>query len=195
MKYKEIQKDLQNLLKPSRYEHTMGVVETAVHLANRYGCDEKKAKYAALLHDCAKHLSDSEKIEMCRTRQLPVTEVEMANPSLLHAKCGSVLASERYGVSDEEILHAIRVHTTGVPNMGLLDLIIFVSDYIEPGRDMAPHLNELRKLADKNLTRTAYLILRDTIEYLNSREEACMDPMTQKAYEYYKTLCGNLIYQ
>ncbi len=186
MKYKDIQTDLKKILKPSRYKHTMGVVETAVHLAEIYGCSEKKAKYAALLHDCAKHLSDAEKISLCRSHNIPIKQVEMDNPSLLHAKCGAILSREKYGIADDEILHAIAVHTTGVPEMNLLDLIIFVSDYIEPGRDQAPHLKELRKLAEEDLTMTAYCILKDTVDYLNSRKDSCLDTTTIETFQYYK---------
>ncbi|MCD8232244.1 MAG: bis(5'-nucleosyl)-tetraphosphatase (symmetrical) YqeK [Clostridiales bacterium] len=187
MKFKEIQSDLKKQLKPSRYEHTMGVVETAVHLAKIYDCSKKKAKYAALLHDCAKHLPGQAQIQLCREVNVPVTQAEMDNPSLLHAKCGAILAKLKYEITDEEILHAISVHTTGVPEMNLLDLILFVSDYIEPGRNSAPHLKELRKLADVDLVQTTYRILEDTVTYLNSRKDCCMDPTTLEAYEYYKT--------
>lgn len=71
----------------------------------------------------------------------------MSNPGLLHAKAGMVLAEEEYGIKDTQILHAIRVHTTGEADMGLLDKILFVADYIEPNRCEAPRLEEIRKLA------------------------------------------------
>lgn len=190
MKYKEIQTDLKKTLKSSRYAHTMGVVETAVHLAGIYNYSEKKAKYAALLHDCAKHLSDQDKIDLCLAHNTPIKQVELDNPSLLHAKCGAILAKEKYGIEDEEILHAIEVHTTGVPAMNLLDLILFVSDYIEPGRDQAPHLKELRKMAEKDLTQTAYCILKDTVDYLNSRKNTCLDSTTMETYQYYRQICS-----
>lgn len=188
MKYKEIRNDLKKILQPSRYEHTMGVVKTAKHLAEIYGYSVKKMKYAALLHDCAKHLSDSDKIALCREYSVPIRQVEMDNPSLLHAKCGAILAKEKYGVEDNEILHAIAVHTTGEPNMNLPDMILFVSDYIEPGRNQAPHLKELRELSEKDLTQTTYYILKDTVSYLNSRKESCMDSITLETYQYYKEL-------
>lgn len=108
------------------------------------------------------------------------------NPSLLHAKCGAILAEHEYQIIDFDILHAIRVHTTGVPNMSLLDKIIFIADYIEPNRDKAPHLKELRKLADKDLDETTYLILKDTVDYLKAHEDQTMDPTTVSAYEYYR---------
>ncbi len=186
MKYNDIQKELKKELKASRYDHTLGVVETAEALAETYGCDVKKARYAALLHDCAKSLTDEEKIALCREYNVAVNEVELRNPSLLHAKCGAILAKYKYGIDDPEILHAIAVHTTGVPEMNRLDEIIFVADYIEPGRESLPNLYELRKLAYKDLDRTVEQILADTVAYLNTRREQSMDPTTLSAYEYYR---------
>lgn len=191
MKYKDIQKDLKKKLKAFRYNHTLGVVETAGRLAGIHGCDVAQAQLAALLHDCAKHISDEDKIAMCREYGVSISEAEMANPSLLHAKCGAIVAEYKYGVTDYEILHAIKVHTTGVPDMNLLDKIIFISDYIEPNRDKAPHLNELRKLADIDLNQTTYQILRDTVSDLNKRSDQCMDPTTEKAYLYYKDMVAS----
>ncbi len=191
MKYKEIQQHLKESLKETRYRHTMGVVETAVRLAKIYGCSKKKAKYAALLHDCAKHLPDQDKITLCRKNGMPISRAEMENPSLLHAKCGAILAKQVYGVEDEDILHAIRVHTTGVPNMNLLDQILFVADYIEPGRNSAPDLEKLREIAQHDLDLTTYRILEDTVSYLNGRTDAGIDPTTIKARQFYKDLTEN----
>lgn len=188
MTKKEIQKDLKENLKPDRYKHTIGVMETARHLAKQYGYDSERAALAGLLHDCAKYIDDDKKISMCREFGFPITDAEYKNPSLLHAKCGAILAEEKYQITDPEILHAICVHTTGVPDMNLPDLILFVSDYIEPNRDKAPHLPELRALAETDLQKTAYLILKDTVEYLNTRHDQVMDPTTLAAYEYYKNL-------
>lgn len=189
MQYKDIQKDLKKKMKGSRYKHTMGVVETAQHLAEIHGAEESQARYAALLHDCAKHISDEDKIAMCRANGVEMTEAELANPSLLHAKCGAIVAEQEYGIRDMDILHAIQVHTTGVPGMNLLDKIIFVSDYIEPNRDKAPHLKELRSLVEKDMDQTVFHILEDTMNYLNGRKSQKTDPTTAEAYQYYKNLC------
>ncbi len=186
MKYKEMKAEIKTLIKPTRYEHTKGVVKTAKHLAKVYGCDKKQAKTAALLHDCAKYISDDEKMRLCAKYGVAVSPTEMENPGLLHAKCGAIVARHKFKVKDPEILHAIAVHTTGVPGMSLLDQIIFVADYIEPGRCEAPHLDRLREIAVKDLDEATYLILKDTVKYLNSRSEQAIDPMTEETYEYYK---------
>lgn len=187
MDIEKIKKQLKKDLKKSRYEHTIGVMETAVALAEHYGCDVKKARYAGLLHDCAKHMGDQEKIDLCLKYGVTINETEYANPALLHAKAGAILAREQYGVTDDEILHAIAVHTTGCVAMNLLDKIVYIADYIEPNRDKAPNLSYLRKLAMLNLDETMYRILKDTVEFLSTRT-ASRDPQTVEAFEYYRNL-------
>lgn len=182
-----IKKHLREELKHSRYIHTLGVMDTAVHLAEKHGCDVHKAQYAGLLHDCAKCISDDEKIAICRSHDVEISDAELAQPSLLHAKCGEIFAEEKYGVTDPEILHAIRVHTTGCPAMNLLDKIIFISDYIEPNRDQAPHLKELRQMAESDLDQTLYQILDDTISYLKNTQ-GTFDQTTLDTYSYYKNI-------
>lgn len=186
--FEQIEQDLQKILKPSRYRHTIGVAQTAVKLARIYHVDVTKARLAGLLHDSAKSMSDADKIKMCRKYDVEVTEAESKNLSLLHAKCGALRAKYEYGIEDPDILHAIWVHTTGVPHMNLLDKILFIADYIEPNRDQAPHLPQLRQMAEKDLDRTVYQILADTVAYLNTRKDQVMDPTTCRAYEYYKKL-------
>lgn len=90
-----------------------------------------------------------------------------------------------YGINDKEIVSAILNHTTGKPNMSLLDKIVYVADYIEPRRNKAPNLTEVRKLAFMDLDEALYKILSDTLAYLDDGPGE-VDEMTVKAYEYYK---------
>lgn len=184
MNRKEMKKILQSELKPGRFEHTVGVQYTSACLAMRYGYDIEKANVAGLLHDCAKHLPDKEKLSICKKKKIKVSKAEKKNPGLLHAKLGAVLAKEKYGVKDEEILSAIECHTTGKPDMSLLDKIVFIADYIEPNRDQAPNLSYLRKLAFEDLDACLIEILKQTIDYLVAMK-AEMDTMTIKTYEFY----------
>ena len=192
--YEKAEKRLRKELDAGRFRHTMGVTYTAACLAMVHGCELEKARIAGLLHDCAKGIPDEQKFSMCREYGVSVTDAERANPPLLHAKCGALVAEYKYGIGDEEILHAIRVHTTGCIHMSLLDEIIFVADYIEPGRDQAPHLKELRKLAQRDLEQTTYRIMADTVCYLQSSPERAqmMDPATYQAYLYYKECCASV---
>ena len=120
----EIRKKLKKELDKDRYEHTKGVMYTAGCLAMAHEYDIGKAMLAGLLHDCAKCLEDEEKIALCEKYHVLISEAEFANPTLLHAKAGAILAETRYEVTDPQILHAISVHTTGEPNMSILDKII-----------------------------------------------------------------------
>ena len=186
MELKKIRKTMEKVLDSGRYEHTLGVEYTAAALAMCYGASIKNAQLAGLLHDCAKCLSDDKRLSICEKHNISVNEIERRNPSLLHTKVGSFLAMEEYGVTDPDVIHAILNHTTGRPGMSLLEKIIFVADYIEPGRNKAPNLDEIRQLAFVNLDRALVRILEDTLLYLN----VCggeIDPMTQKTYDFYRT--------
>jgi nicotinate-nucleotide adenylyltransferase len=185
-KRQNLKKTLSSVLNPSRYSHTLGVAQTAAHLASLYGADAEKAYLSGLLHDCAKCYSDEELLSRCQEEKIPVTESEQKAPQLLHAKYGAWLAEHEYGVTDKEICAAIACHTTGKPGMNLLEKIIFAADYLEPGRKQAPHLNVLRKLAETDLDMTILCILQDTLEYLQEKNSA-IDPMTRNTYQWMQT--------
>lgn len=178
----EIRKQLKKKLDPMRFEHTLGVTYTCQALAMRYGYDLKKAELAGLLHDCAKHFDDDTMLLKCLKRRIPVTEGEEREPSLLHAKLGAWYAREKYGVEDEEILNAIECHTTGKPNMTLLDKILYVADYIEPGRYKAERLYEMRKLSFIDLDLACFSIMESILNYLESTN-CVIDPTTREACE------------
>lgn len=182
---KLLQKQMKEELTDDRYEHTLGVMYTAEALAMRYGVDMTKAAVAGLLHDCAKCVPNQQKIRLCKKHEIEISEMEKKNPSLLHAKLGAYMANKAYGVSDIEILNAIRWHTTGKPDMSMLDIIIYMADYIEPNRDKAPNLKEIRKLCFENIEEALYQVLKSTLDYLEDRPEA-IDPMTKESYLFYK---------
>lgn len=182
---KLLQKQMKEELLEDRYEHTLGVMYTAEALAMRYGVDMTKAAVAGLLHDCAKCIPNNQKIKLCKKHNLEISEMEKKNPSLLHAKLGAYMAKKVYGVSDEEVISAIRWHTTGKPDMSMLDIIIYMADYIEPNRDKAPNLKEIRKLCFENIEEALYEVLKSTLNYLEDRPDA-IDPMTRETYLFYK---------
>lgn len=181
------QKKLKKELDPERYAHTIGVAYTAAALAMRYETNVQQAQVAGLLHDCAKCIPNNKKIVLCQKYNIQMTEIEIENPFLLHAKLGAFLAMDKYGITDKEITSAILNHTTGKPNMSLLDKIIFVADYIEPQRKKQPNLAEIRKLAFIDLDQALFRILEDTLAFL-STSSSKIDPMTEKTYQYYKEL-------
>lgn len=181
---KKIKKKLKNELDESRYEHTIGVMDTAACLAMRYGADLTQALVAGLLHDCAKCIPNDKKLKLCRKNGIEVTPFEEKAPFLLHAKLGAWMAEHEYHVSDPAILSAIACHTTGKPDMSLLDKIIFIADYIEPGRNKAPGLPEIRRLSFTDIDQALIRILSDTLDYLASSNDP-IDPATQNVLDYY----------
>lgn len=183
--FRKIQKKLYKKLDSHRYQHTLGVMYTCAALAMVHGVDLGKAQTAGLLHDCAKCIPNEKKLKLCKKHEIPVTPFEKENPFLIHAKLGAYLARKKYKVEDEEILSAIRCHTTGKEAMTALEQILFIADYIEPTRSTAPHLERLRRLAFQNLDQCTYEILRDTLTYLRQSPQK-IDETTERAYGYYR---------
>lgn len=181
----KMRKQLAKALDTKRYEHTLGVAYTSAALAMRYGEDIQKAEIAGLLHDCAKCLDNDKRIQICKKNNIEITEAEQQNPFLLHAKVGGYLANAKYKIEDEDIINSICFHTTGRPGMSLLEKIVYIADYIEPGRDHAANLDEVRRLSFDDLDEALIQILEDVLAHLKSSKKE-IDPMTQKTYEYYK---------
>lgn len=181
-----IMEKLSNKLNKKRYLHSVGVMDTAACLAMKYDYDINKARYAGILHDCAKYLSGEKLLEKAEKYHISLSETEKENPDLLHAKVGKFIAREEYGIEDEEILNAIFYHTTGRPNMNLLEKIIFISDYIEPYRtEEIPEIAKIRKTAFENMDKCVALICSNSLGYLNQKK-AKIDKLTVETYDYYK---------
>lgn len=187
--WKKLRKQIKKAQTSNRYEHTLGVEYTAAALAMRYGADMEKAQLAGLLHDCAKCLSNDELLEYCEKHHIPVTAPERKSPFLLHGKVGGYLAEKKYKINDSDVISAIVCHTTGKPNMNLLEKIVFIADYIEPGRKRAEGLNELRKLAFIDLDEALMQILGNTLDYLK-KNDYNIDPHTEETWKYYRDRKG-----
>lgn len=177
---------LKKYLDKDRYRHTLGVMYTAGALAMAHDCSLEQAQMAGLLHDCAKCIPNKKKLKICKKHGIELSEIEKANPFLIHAKLGVYIAREKYHIEDLEILSAIRWHTTGCENMTDLEKIIYIADYIEPGRDKAPNLSWIRKVAFMNLNEGMYYILKDSLSYLTAGTKV-IDPATQNAFLYYES--------
>ena len=183
----EYRGDLQKILKPGRYEHSLSVSFTCICLAMRYGISIRKAEIAGLIHDCAKQFSNDELIALCRKNGVALTEEQIQSPQVIHSLYGPTYAQQAFHVTDPEVLSAVYYHTLGKPAMSMLEKIVFTADYIEARRDQARRLPELRKLAFTDLDRCIYEINKDTIEYLEKSGKAvCRD--TMQTYVYYKQL-------
>ena len=181
-----MQEKLQSALSVKRYIHTMGVAEEAVKLAEIYGTpqDQQKARVAGLLHDCAKDYPEAMRLRFCKEYKVKMDEIMEKQTDLIHPFLGAEVARREYQVTDEDILNAITWHTTGRPDMSLLEKIIFVADYIEPSRRPIPELNLIRQLAFTDIDQAVIKILENTLKYLNEKGNP-IDDMTQKTYDSY----------
>lgn len=165
MTIEEIRALLEKSLPPKRYQHSMRVYETALALGKRHHAEEAKVALAALLHDCGREIPAKESVEKARALGLPVDFTEASQPVLLHAKIGAYLATQKYGVTDPEVLEAIRCHTTGAETLSLTARVVFLADMLEPGRKF-PGVEELRRLAREDLEQAMFTAYRHTICYL-----------------------------
>ena len=154
-------------LSDSRYEHTLRVADTAEDLARAHDLDADRARLAALMHDSARELGPDEFLKLAETWNLQVGESEQQSPKLLHGPVAAEMARE-LGIDDEEVLEALRAHTTGRPGMGPLALVLYVADKIEPARDY-PSVGRLRDLAREDLHKAALESLRRAIAHNEGR--------------------------
>ena len=188
--WEEIEEKLKNSLDNGRYRHTLGVSYTAAAIAMAHGCDVHKARLAGMLHDCAKSVPKENRIPMCEEYGIEVSECEKENTGLLHSKLGVIIAERNYGIDDAEILGSIRWHTTGKPEMSILEQIIYIADYIEPNRDMEIGIPaEIRVSAFTDLDLCCALIMKQIVSYLKNSSKK-MDEMTVKACEFYCSKTG-----
>jgi predicted HD superfamily hydrolase involved in NAD metabolism len=147
-----------------RWKHTLGVRETAVILAERFGEDKDKADLAAILHDVCKYWPIQDQEAIIRENNLP-QDLLHYDKQLLHSHAGAYVAETRFGIKDEDILNAIRFHTSGREQMSKLEKIICLADYMEPGRDF-PGVDKIRKLAETSLEEALIAGFDSTISFL-----------------------------
>ena len=197
---KKIKKYLKKHLTKDRYHHTLGVASTAVAMAMRYNPDPsnsnfiKRAELAGLLHDCAKCMDNNKKLRICEKNNLSCSSFGKSHPYLLHGKVGAYIAQTKFKIEDNDILQAITWHTTGRPDMSLLEKIIFIADYIEPSRTPVPELNLIRQLAFVDIDKAMEKILSNTLKFLESKGNP-IDKMTQTTYDSYVRTAVTVPYQ
>nr|WP_263325657.1 bis(5'-nucleosyl)-tetraphosphatase (symmetrical) YqeK [Neobacillus sp. Marseille-Q6967] len=162
-------KMVKDQLTEHRYQHTLGVMDTAIILAKQYGGDEKKAELAAIFHDYAKFRPKPEMKAIIVAEGYPEDLLQF-NAELWHAPVGAYLVEKEAGITDKEILDAIRYHTSGRPGMTLLEKIIYLADYIEPGRHF-PGVDEVREMAKEDLDTALIKSVQNTILFLMKKNQ------------------------
>lgn len=163
VKYLEL---LEIRLKKSRFNHTLGVVETSAKMARFYGIDSIATMTAAALHDYAKNLSASELLTYATEKGLEIDSVMCASSELLHGAVGAAMVREELGIENLEILNAIAYHTVGRKQMSQMEKIVYLADAIEPGRSEYPGLEDLRELAFENLDAGVLASVTSTLNYV-----------------------------
>ncbi len=178
-KIAEIRGRLTELLSPKRYRHSVGVARMAEKLAGIYGADRDKAYFAGFVHDIAKGYDTQELNELVRKYGLPEEFID--SPALAHSKVGAEILKEEYGIDDEDVLNAVRYHTTGRANMSLLEEIVYVSDAIEQNRSYEG-LRRLRMLASFDLDKACLEIIEFCIENVKRRGILLADDTIKAKY-------------
>ncbi len=170
-----------------RFSHTLAVADTARHLALLHGLDAVRAETAGLLHDCAKCLPLKEMQRIARENQLTGDEVILESGALLHSVVGAFIARTEYGMQDEEVIRAIRSHTTGCPGMSRLDMAVWLADTIEPTRAPYPLLDKVRMLATLSLEKAMIASLESTLQYVKKKGDA-VSPSTAQTLNWLQNL-------
>ena len=180
MEYKEIENDVKSVLSEYRFTHSLGVAKKAIELAKIYGVQEEIAKKVGIAHDIAKEMTDEEMIEYAKANNIRIDEIETVRPSLLHGKIGADIAAKKFGFT-QDMINAIKWHTTGRENMSMLEKIIYVADKTEENRKGTRfNLEKSRELSTQNIDETLIFLMNEFITY-NVKNEWLIHPETIKA--------------
>lgn len=156
--------EIEQTMSATRMNHVLQVEETALQLAGKYGADLEKTSLAALIHDIAKQQPDTEMRDIIISENLDLDLLQYGN-AIWHAPVGAILARRQFGIKDEDILAAIANHTIAAPEMSLVEQVLFVADYIEPGRDFEG-VEKARELAAESLEKAIQYQIKETIKNL-----------------------------
>lgn len=157
---------LESQVPEARVRHVLGVEEMAIALARTHGASPYQAAIAAVMHDLAKYFKPQLLLSMAIEAGLPLDPVDEANPHLLHADVGAIVAHREFGVTDQDILAAIANHTLGQPGMSTLSCVVFLADTLEAGRGDTSELNQLRETSQQNLTKAVWMTCDYTFKHL-----------------------------
>ncbi|MFC4738186.1 bis(5'-nucleosyl)-tetraphosphatase (symmetrical) YqeK [Bacillus daqingensis] len=180
MKLTEAVNAVEEALPLRRFEHTMRVAETAGELASKYGGDADAVQMAAVLHDYAKYRDPEEMLQEINRSGMFAYDIEGYGTEILHAFAGALLVEKELNIRSSVILQAIASHTTGRAGMSLEEKIVFLADYIEPGRTF-PGAEKAREASRHSLEAGCLEACAETIRFLSGRRLPIF-PHTFEAY-------------
>ena len=167
--------DYKNIIRPLmgdyRYIHSCNVAEEAVLLAKLYGYDEEKAYTAGILHDITKEFSKDEQLQIMRDGGIILDDVQKIAPKLWHSVSGSVYIQTHLGMTDPDIINAVRYHTTGRAGMSLLEKIIYIADYTSAERSYNG-ADTMREKSRRSLEEAMLFSCQFTLQKLSSQAAA-----------------------
>ena len=183
MNLEMVNEKLNLMLPQGRLNHSINVADCAVKLSEIYNVDPNKAYLAGLIHDCAKYLDKKERNDYVEKYEIYLDELEEESSALSHSVIGSYIAKYEFGVNDEDIINAIKYHTTGRENMSMLEKIIYIADLIEEGRKF-PIVDRLRELTyGQDLDRALLVSFDNTIKFVIDNNQL-IHPRTVSARNY-----------
>lgn len=171
MELDEYKKLIKTKMSDYRFTHSVNVSKEAKKLAKLYGADERKAEVAGILHDITKEIPKEEQLQIITDSGIILDDVQKKAPKLWHGISGSVYVREKLNIDDEDILNAIRYHTTGRAGMSLLEKIIFVADFTSAERTYKG-ISTMRKKSRKSLESAMLYGFKFTFSDLSKRELA-----------------------
>lgn len=180
MIYKDYKKLVKSRVSEKRYIHCENVSKEAVKLAKLYGADPEKAEIAGILHDVTKETSTEEQLQIMEKNGIILSKLQMSSPKLWHSISGAAFIESELGITDEDILNAVRYHTSGRAGMSLLEKIIFVADFTSDERDY-DGVQTMRKKSRKSLEEAMHFGLSFTLGDLVKRERV-IDPNAVDCY-------------
>lgn len=161
---------LRRRLKPKRFDHSLAVAEEAVRLATRYGADVQKARTAGLLHDVMKNTPPADQLQVLDNYGIAMSEVERGAEKLYHAMSGAAFAEHVLGITDRDILNAVRYHTTARAGMSLLEQVLYLADFTSADRDY-DDVDVMRRLVDVSMEDAMAYALAYTIKDLVKKKK------------------------
>lgn len=185
VEYKTLYNDIKNTLSEKRFKHSEGVVQRALEYAQIYGADSNIVKLVAIAHDIAKELTKEQEKEYINKYNIILDEVEKVNHNLLHAKIGAYICRDKYGYT-EDMVNAIKFHTTGRANMSLLEKIIYLADATDPSRkydDMDYYVGIIKDNIDRGMCEVEKWSINHLLE---NNKVIHLDSV--KCYNYYNNL-------